>query len=398
MALEIALNPQREFGADVVTRISAAVESESARREMFRLVNAGLETVALQLMSRAGVEPVSLKRVAIAGNPAMEHLLLNLPVASLASVPYRPLFTEGKTFRTKDIGWGLDAELDIFPLPGGFVGGDLIAFLYGQAVHKSHVTNPPSRLFVDLGTNAEIALGTGNRIYATSAAAGPAFEAASLSSGMPALPGAVNLVTIRGDRVELSTIGNIPPKGICGTGALTAVVSLLQAGLMESDGRLLSPEEIPSNLACRIIARNGELAFLVYKGAGCEIFLAQKDIREIQLAKGAIRGGVEVLLERAGTTVSDIAELTVSGSFGFSISADCLKRLGVIPPDLADKVRFVPDGALAGVERFLRRSGGTTEVSELAGRVTMVPLSGSPLFEKLFMQHMNFPSCKDSDQ
>jgi uncharacterized 2Fe-2S/4Fe-4S cluster protein (DUF4445 family) len=396
LASAVALNPQRQFGADVVSRISAAVKSEAVRHEMSRLVNAELEALALQLISGAGLKIESLRRVAIAGNPAMEHLLLDLPVDSIARVPYRPLFTEGKSLNTKGLGWGINAELFVFPLPGGFVGGDLVAFLFGQLQGVSFSTSNVARLFLDLGTNAEIALATAGTIFATSAAAGPAFEGGSLASGMPALPGAINSVTIHDTRVTFTTIGNAHPKGICGTGALTAITSLLEAGLMDCRGRLLSPEEIPSNLANRMIEKNGNLTFLVYRDAGCEILLSQNDIREIQLAKAAIRGGIEVLFNRAGMPWEDIDEVVVSGSFGFSIAADCLKALGVIASGMSDKVKTVSDGVLIGVERFLLQQDSLSEVTAMAGELKMLPLSGNPLFERLFLKHMDLPLRKDS--
>ncbi|GAM08952.1 hypothetical protein OR1_01226 [Geobacter sp. OR-1] len=390
LASGMALNPQRQFGSDVVTRISTAVASEADRHEMSRLVIETLRSLALRLLSESGRRLESLTMAAIAGNPAMEHLLLDLPLESLARVPFRPLFHEGKSLLTGDPGFGIDVPLYLFPLPGGFVGGDLVAFLYGQLEDLSPLASI-SRLFLDIGTNAEIALVARDKIFATSAAAGPALEGGSLACGMPALSGAVSLVTISGEKVALKTVGDAPPKGVCGTGALSAVVSLLAAGIITGEGRLLSPQEIPSNLANRVVEKDGEPAFQLYRGAGCDLFLSQSDIRGIQLAKGAIRGGVELLLDRAGIAWNELATVTVSGSFGFSIASECLEGLGIIAPEAVCRVRTVPDGALAGVERFLRRGSPAGNIDAMAAGIKMLPLSGSPLFEKMFFQHMNFP-------
>lgn len=396
LASGMELNPQRIFGADVVSRITAAVSADADRHEMSRLVNDTLQSLAFRLLSEAGRDPESLEKVAVAGNPAMEHLLLHLPVDSLARVPYRPLFTEGKSLRTVETGWGIDAGLFVFPIPGGFVGGDLVAFLYGQEINHSPSTINSSRLYLDLGTNAEIALCTGGFIYATSAAAGPAFEGGNLLCGMPALPGAINSVAISDGKVTITTIGDQHPLGLCGTGALSAVVSLLDAGLLEVSGSLPMPDEIPSNLANRMIERNGEQVFLIYRDSSRELFLSQSDLRGIQLAKAAIRGGVEVLLSKTRMTGEEISDVVISGSFGFSISPGILTGLGIIPPAISGGVRTVPDGAVTGVERFLSVGGSITAINEMASGIKMLPLSGNPMFESFFLQHMDFPGRRVS--
>ena len=390
LATGVSPNPQRRFGADVVSRLAAAVASRSVRREMACLVNAELERLTRQLLDDSEVGADSLGKAAIAGNPAMEHLLLDMPVDSLARIPYRPLFTQGKIVNTGELGWTIGVETYIFPLPGGFVGGDLVAFLHGQLPGPRFQTSAP-RLFLDLGTNAEIALADGERIFATSAAAGPAFEGGNLSCGMPALPGAINSVTVQGEKVELTTIAGLSPKGVCGTGALSAVASFLEAGVINPSGKLLAPEEIPSNLANRVTERGGEPAFVLHRDASCEILLTQNDIRQMQLAKGAIRGGIEVLAERGGISMEAITEVVVSGSFGFSIRGDWLEKLGVVAMGMSGRVRLVDDGVLAGVESSLGLADTLSTVNLLAERLRMVPLSGNPSFERFFLEYIDFP-------
>ena len=384
------LNPQRVFGADVVTRLSVAAESFHKSREMCRLINEELERVALALLAEADRSLEELSCVAIAGNPAMEHLLLGLPVDSLARIPYRPLFTEGKTIRTSELGWSIDMEAYIFPLPGGFVGGDLIAFLYGQFPDMRHQGGDP-RLFLDLGTNAEIALSAGDIVYATSAAAGPAFEGGNLSCGMAALTGAISSVKCGCDRVSISTIGNTLPVGLCGSGAISAIVALLDSGVLAKDGRLRSPSEVASNLANRLVERNGAQAFLLHRDAAREIVLTQDDIRQVQLAMGAVRAGIEVLLERAGHGWQSVGEILVTGSFGAVLLPEILKSIGIVPPDMVERVRFIEEGALSGCKKLLSGKEGAVSVAALAGAVRVVPLSGNPRFEKLYLSCMNFP-------
>ena len=384
-----SLNPQREFGADVVTRLGAAVASQDIRHRMARSVNAELERLAHELLADAELPASCLSRVAIAGNPAMEHFLLDLPVDSLSRIPYRPLFTDAKSVPTSDLGWGLGADAYIFPLPGGFVGGDLIAFLYGLDCFRSPIPDLAPRLFLDLGTNAEIALSAGDRIFATSAAAGPAFEGGNLSAGMPAFPGAISGVVCDRDRFRVETIAGDTPQGICGSGAMSAIAALIKAGVIEPTGRLRPPEEVPSNLANRLSERNGELSFVLYRDAQREIALTQEDVRQLQVAKAAIRAGIEVILARAGMAHADIGELVITGSFGSVLGPELLQALGIVPP-VDSRTRFVTNGALAGIERFLNDPDGADGVSGLVSRLTVVPLSGNPRFEEHFVHFMDF--------
>lgn len=393
-----ALNPQREFGADVISRLTAACASPDALRRMARLIGGELERLAGELLAAAGASARDLACIAIAGNPAMEHLLLELPVDSLAFPPFRPLFTAGKTVNTSALGWRPAIDAFIFPLPGGFVGGDLVAFLFGvdnsggprSPVHPGAGAVGP-RLYLDLGTNGEIALVSEDRIYATSAAAGPAFEGGNLACGMVALPGAISGVQFAGDRVSLTVIDGGMPVGVCGSGVIEAIAGLLRAGMVDATGRLLPFVEIPSNLANRVISRDGEAAFLLYRDAQREVCLTQQDIRQVQLAKSAIRAGIEVLLERAGIGYADLQEVVLTGSFGALLTPEGLKNVGILPGKMVEICSFVRDGALSGVEQAIRAPSGFEAIDRLAAALRVVPLSGTPLFEKHFLEQMNFP-------
>lgn len=384
-----ALNPQREFGADVISRLDAACRSAEALQRMATLVREELRRLAGELMLLAGREPDALVRVAIAGNPTMEHLLLGLPVKSLAFPPYRPLFSLAKIVDTSELGWDQSVEAWIFPLPGGFVGGDTIAFLYGVADFQ-----PPAfrtSLYLDLGTNGEIALCVKGKLFATSAAAGPAFEGGNLACGMAALAGAISGVAMEGDRLAVTTIGGKAPLGICGSGVIDTIHLLLGQGVIDPTGRLLPPGEIPSNLANRVSTVKGEPAFILYRDAARTVYLGQEDIRQVQLAKGAIRAGMEVLRERSGIRDDVIDEVVLTGSFGAVLSPQGLKNVGIFTEKMVENTRFVREGALAGVERALTTPGGFAAVDELAGSIQIIPLSGTPAFEKHFLAHINFP-------
>ncbi|MBT0663434.1 DUF4445 domain-containing protein [Geobacter pelophilus] len=390
LALTTALNPQRPYGADVISRVAAAAGSETLRHEMSRLINRQLEDLAAAMLEDIGLAAGALKKVAIAGNPAMEHLLLDLPVDTLAGIPFRPLFSAGKVSDTSVLGWADHAEAYIFPVPGGFVGGDLVAFLYGQGLGQISAAEFP-RLFLDLGTNAEIALHVGEKVYVTSAAAGPAFEGGNLSCGMPALAGAITSVSIDHERVVITTLDNASPQGLCGTGALTLIAALLAENVIDASGMLLEPSKISSNLANRIKDVNGVRAFVVYRDASREILLTQEDIRQIQFAKAAIRAGIEMLVARGGMEFSDICELVITGSFGERLGTQMLQVLDIVPPGDC-RPAYVLQGPLQGAERYLCNVDGSDTPDTLMGKLTVVPLSGNPRFEANFIKFMDFCS------
>lgn len=396
LALAGGLNPQRCFGADVVSRLAAAVDSEEARREMARLIRAELFRLAGEVCRSASIDWSEVRRVAIAGNPAMQHLLLGLPVNKLAFPPYRPLTTSGTLLPVADFGWEGDAEAYVFPMPGGFVGGDTVAFVFGRIGSgdaepgTAATVNVPS-LYLDMGTNGEMAVVTELGIWATSAAAGPAFEGGNLSRGMAALPGAISSVSMEDGRVRATVIGTVAPRGVCGSAVIETVVQLLRHDVIEPGGRMRDSSEIFSNLAERVVKLDGENAFVLFRDARNLIVLTQGDIRQIQLATGAIRAGLEILLERAGVTANDLTQVVLTGSFGAVLRPEWLKTVGIFNEGMVQHTVFRPEGALAGVESALARNDRFAAVERLAGRFRVVPLSGTSRFEALFLENLNFP-------
>ncbi|HEY5974494.1 MAG TPA: ASKHA domain-containing protein, partial [Geobacteraceae bacterium] len=353
LALAGSLNPQRPFGADVIARLTYATSGEGNLAQLGLLVNGELARLVAELCRQADIEPGQIGRVAIAGNPTMSHLLLGLPVDSLARPPYRPRQTGGHDTTTGSLGWELDVPVYVFPSPGGFVGGDTVAFLYGQGVasHQSPVTN--HRLYLDFGTNGEIALTAGGQLLATAAAAGPAFEGGNLACGMAALPGAIDRVWLADERLVWSTVGGAVPTGICGSGVLDTIALLLGEGLMDLTGRLLEAAEAATSLADRLQRTPQGHAFVLYRDAARQVFLSQEDIRQVQLAKAAIRAGIQVLLARAGIGAHQVDEVVITGSFGVTLAAAGLKSVGIITENMVRTSRFVREGALAGVEKAL---------------------------------------------
>jgi len=389
LAMTGSMNPQRRYGADVVSRLDAALHSPDTFQEMSRLIRAELWRLAGELCSSCAIPWDQISRIAIAGNPAMQHILLGLPVKSLAHPPYRPGQTTGTHLTAADLGWEGSAQLYVFPMPGGFVGGDTVAFLYGQLASAPWPLEPV--LYLDMGTNGEMALLVGDTLWSTSAAAGPAFEGGNLACGMAALPGAICSVQVLDERIKLQTIGNAPPLGICGSAAIETVTMLLENGILEAGGRLKGSSEIPSNLANRLMEHNGENVFVLHRDARTLVYLSQGDIRQIQLAKGAIRAGMEVLAERSRIHFESLKHVVLTGSFGAVLRPEWLKSIGIFDQSMVHITRFTPEGALAGAETALAARDNCAAAEAMAHRFRVIPLSGTPLFEELFMRHIDFP-------
>ncbi|HIJ80443.1 MAG TPA: DUF4445 domain-containing protein [Desulfuromonadales bacterium] len=379
-----AMNPQRRFGADVVSRLDAALSSDENLQEMSALIRGEMYRLMNELCQKTGVSPEHIEKIAIAGNPAMQHILLGLPVGSLAHPPYRPFYTHGTRLHSSELGWDGGAEVYVFPMPGGFVGGDTVAFM-------NAVRLDDSTLCLDMGTNGEITLIDGDTIWATSAAAGPAFEGGNLSCGMAALPGAISSVCIEGERLSIQVIANAKPTGICGSAVIEVITELLRTGIIETGGRLLDTHEIPTNLASRVRDHQGSSAFVIHRDATHQIQLTQDDIRQVQLAKGAIRAGIDVLAERSRIRCQALKTVILTGSFGAVLQPQWLKILGIFDENMVHITRFVPEGALKGVEQTLTDNDGFVAIEKLSLRFKVVPLSGTPLFESQFIRSIDFP-------
>lgn len=386
------LNPQRAFGLDVISRLGYADRSAANLQQLRQVINEELARIVSDLTSSAGTGTEPLELIAIAGNPAMSHLLLGLPVDRLVRPPFRPEVTTGYRLNTKDLGWERETRVYVFPSPSGFVGGDTVAFLYGLGLPDSRPQVPGPCLFLDLGTNGEIVLMSEGKLYATSAAAGPAFEAGDLSCGMAAIPGAIDRVAAIDGRLQLRTVDGKKPLGLCGSGALETVALLLTEGILDNTGRLRAALEVESPLGNRLVELENELHFRLYRDATLQVWLSQTDVRQVQLAKGAIRAGIEVLLARAGTGEDSIREVVMTGSFGASLTPDSLKAIGVLTGNMAKNSRFVREGALTGVIRFICSESALDDIELLSKRLIVIPLSGTPLFEKHFMDNVEFPT------
>jgi uncharacterized 2Fe-2S/4Fe-4S cluster protein (DUF4445 family) len=370
------------LGSDIIRRLEASLRGEGKRLQALLLE--GVEAVISELLTTAGAPRIALTAAAAAGNPGICYLLRNLPAEPILFPPHRPQERQGIFLPPTTLGLDLPVPLYLFPLVSGYVGGDLVAFLFGQQPH------PPGSFYLDVGTNGEMALYDGEHWWTTSVAAGPAFEGGEISCGMPVTAGAVTGVRIEGGVLRLQVFGGGPPRGLAGSGLVEAVAVALEAGLLDASGRIVAPDEVATNLVRHIVETPAGRALRLYRDATCELLLSQQDIRSLQLAKGAVRAGAECLLQRSGLDAGGLGEVVVTGAFGFSLAPAVLKRVAMLPANMVDKVHFVPGGALEGVGRLLCDPEGPARVQALADSLQACPLSGTPAFEKAFLRALDF--------
>lgn len=358
LAVRTALNPQAAHGADVMSRVEFALSAEG-RARMAALIRAEVGRMIAEMIEEAApAEAPAL--VTVVGNTVMHHLFCGVDPAPLAAVPFEPREDGEKRFRPAELGWDLSGTTEVRFLGclGGFVGSDILAGILATGLAGSEAL---VGLF-DLGTNGEIVFGAGGRILCASTAAGPAFEGGRISCGMRAATGAISEVSLDGDRLACHVIGNGPARGICGSGLVDAVACGLDLGRIQPSGKL---EGGPLELAP-------------------EVSLTQADIREVQLAKGAIAAGARILLKRLGAEPGDVRRIYLAGAFGNYINRDSARRIGLIefPSTIVE-----PAGntALLGAKLALFGAGG-------AGfRVEHVPLASDAEFQDTFAESMRFP-------
>lgn len=382
------LNPQTAVGADLITRIQHALSGEGRDRLQEMLVS-GINILIEEAAAKGGVAPEQIRVVSVVGNSVMHHLFLGLPVASLGRMPFAPFSKEPHRTEGEKIGLAVHprAEVYLAPLLGGFVGGDAAAALYASGL----AARPGKGLLVDLGTNGEIILTGGGGVWAASTAAGPAFEGQGIAWGMRAAPGAITGVKTTGDEWHLETLGGVAPLGITGSGLIALVATLLRAGLLSPEGRLKNPEEIPDLpevIRGRLRAGENGQEVLIDRESG--VTINQKDIRLLQLAKGAVRAAVDSLLDEAKVTPEELEVILLAGAFGSGLNPSALLRIGLLPRVPAARIKFIGNAALEGAVQALRPES-RSELERLAGRVRHISLGKREDYQDKFVTALLFP-------
>jgi uncharacterized 2Fe-2S/4Fe-4S cluster protein (DUF4445 family) len=395
-----ATNPQSVCGADVISRITYAAGGPDKLDLLQEKAVTGINGIIGRVCQEASVGPAEIYQAVVVGNTTMIHLFLGVDPSYLAPAPFVPAFRQMVSVAAREVGLKIlpTGTVVVLPSVAGYVGSDTVGVMLAAGADRL----PGISLMVDIGTNGEIVLAGKGRILTCSTAAGPAFEGAEIKWGMRAAEGAIEGVHIAGD-VELAVIGGGQPVGICGSGLIDAVAEMLQAGLINSTGRLVNTKTLIGSLPPQVgrrIRRDGQgnefvLAWSQETTGGEDIVLSQKDIRELQLAKGAIHAGIKVLMREMGVSVEDITEVLLAGAFGNFINKESALAIGLLPPVPLDKVISVGNAAGEGAKLALISKKERARALALAKAAEHVELSARADFHEEFISSLFFPAVKE---
>jgi len=365
LAVRTALNPQARFGADVMSRVSYALEEDGAAK-LAGLIRRLIATMIRELLEAASAPVERIQEVVLVGNTVMHHLFCGFSVEPLSQYPFESPTLGLATMTANDLDWPLPAHTRIRFLPciGGYVGSDILAGVLALGLDRYDGL----AALIDLGTNGEIVLGGRQGLICSSTAAGPAFEGARIYMGMRAATGAISEVSVRNGDPVYHVLGNVEPKGICGSGLVDAAAVLLDLERIQPSGRLGQGEQYLSLLP--------------------PVRISQTDIRELQLAKGAIAAGVRILVEQLGTILEKVAIVHLAGAFGNYVNISSAVRIGLLP-FAADRISPAGNTALLGAKIALFSGDG--HLDELARSIKHVSLHAHPGFQEIYVEEMTFP-------
>ena len=374
-----AYNPQGSYGADVISRINYA-SNQDGLVKLHQLIIAEINKLIGELVSGQGITPDDIIQVNLVGNSCMMHLLLKVSPAALGHLPFEPVFKRIMTLHPAEIGLRIDHQGIVIILPGigGFVGSDISAGVLACKLRPQQ-----KELFIDIGTNGEVVITGQGRMLACSTAAGPAFEGATISCGMLARPGAITDLQFTGDdAIILTTIDNEAPKGICGTGLIRAMVEMLRKGFITETGRweeINHPNFDPE-----------QKRFYLVKSESNPIFISQQDIRQFQLAKGAMRTGLELLLKRLGMTAGELQTVYLAGAFGTFLKPEDAVMLGLLPEVSLDRIKAVGNTAGMGAVISTLSKTAVDSLASLIHDIEHIELAEDPQFTEVFTESMLF--------
>jgi uncharacterized 2Fe-2S/4Fe-4S cluster protein (DUF4445 family) len=396
LAVRSMLNRQQPFGADVITRVSATMMEPEALGRLQELAQATLAELTAEVCAEAGVEAEEVYEITVCGNQTMMQLALGIDPEPLSMAPFvvaSPSFPDAKA---ADFGVPVHprAHAYVFPSLGAYVGGDIVAGMLATGLTRDQRL----RLFIDVGTNSEIALGSSERVLATAAPAGPAFEAAQIRCGMRAAEGAIEGVKIKEDTLTLEVIGDTEPAGLCGSGVVDVVAELVHNGLLDHSGRFAEAEAVAASgrpqLAERFAMIGKERIFVLHpRGTGPEdsVFISQRDVRELQFAKASIATGWQILLRDLGVEASDIQQVLLAGSFGAYLTPLSAVRIGLVPKLALPRIISAGNVAGEGAKIAALSARERAEADAIVHEVQYVELSGRADFNDLFIDQLSFP-------
>ncbi|MGI8573694.1 MAG: ASKHA domain-containing protein [Solirubrobacteraceae bacterium] len=395
VAVRSMLNRQQPYGADVITRISATMMDDGALEELRKRAQETLAELTAEVCAEGGVEPREVYEITACGNATMIHLVLGVDPEPLSMAPFVVSTHKMPPVMASDLGVEIHprAPAFVFPSLGAYVGGDIVAGLLATGITRDRRL----RLFIDVGTNSEIALGSNERVLATAAPAGPAFEAAQIKCGMRAADGAIEGVKIDGESVALQVIGDVDPVGMCGSGLVDAVAELVQRGLLDHSGRFVSDEVAAEDhpaLSSRLTKIGQERVFVLHwRGEDPEtsVFLSQRDVRELQFAKASIATGWQILMSDLGVSPDDVAQVLLAGSFGAYLTPLSAVRIGLVPKLALPRIVSAGNVAGEGAKIAALSSRERAEAHSILREVEYVELSGRADFNDMFIDQLAFP-------
>ena len=381
LAAKAIMNPQISYGEDVISRIARVLDSTVEGERLQKLVVEALDNLVGDLCAEVGADVTQTVEMVVVGNTAMHHLFLGLPVDRLARAPFEPAVSAAQDVKGRDLGLRIapGAYVHLLPNIAGFVGGDHVAMLLATEAWQA---DGPT-LALDIGTNTEVSLVNNGEITAVSCASGPAFEGGHIKDGMRAASGAIEWVRIDDDGVQYQTIGDAPPIGVCGSGVLDAMAQLYLAGVIDAGGK------VQDNHPRVRTGEDGREFVLVgeeERDGRPAIVITQKDVRELQLAKAAVRAGVQVLLQANGCSDDDVRQVIIAGAFGTYIDVSSAITIGMLPSLPLERFRQVGNAAGTGARLALISLSKRVEAQTIADRVRYIELSTDPRFQELFIQ------------
>ncbi|MBO8180479.1 MAG: DUF4445 domain-containing protein [Archaeoglobus sp.] len=375
-----AENPQVAYGEDVVSRITYASKKEENLKKLQEIVVDAINGIIDEICKEADVRYDEIYEAVVVGNSVMHHLFFGIYPKFISVSPFTPAVRQGISYPAREIGLKIngDGHVTSLPLIAGFVGADATSNLVITKIHEKDEIC----MVIDIGTNTEIILGNKSRLLACSAPSGPAFEGAHISHGMKAVSGAIEKVRIVDDEVIYETIDNLKPKGICGSGMIDLVAELYKAGIINRNGKFVKET--------KRIVKDGVPKFVVAWAdeteTGKEITVTEKDINELLMAKGAIRSGWMILVERLGIEANEISKVYLAGSFGRHINIENAKTIGLLPDIPNDRIVFAGDTAVGGAKMALKSVEEREKIEEVVGKIEYVELSADKNFYRTFIR------------
>jgi len=387
-------NPQQKFGADVISRINYTIDNPRGIEKMQSVIINSLNNAIDKLIKGNDLNHEDIYMSTIVGNTIMLHFFMGINAESIANSPFTPLFTELLEFKAKELGLKINKNglIQILPSISGYIGADIVADML--AVNLNNM-NDEINLLVDIGTNGEMVLSTGENIYTCSTAAGPAFEGANIAHGVAGIPGAISSFEIKEDgKIHLETIKDKRPEGICGSGLLDIVAEFYDKNIIKAGGGFIKNENLPEIHRQKMTTYNDLKAYCIVDAehtvSGEEIVITQKDIREVQLAKGAIQAGIKILKNKIGIENKDIDNIYLAGGFGNYLNPRSACILGMLPRQLENKITQIGNGAGTGARICLKDKKAKLYIENLIDRVEYIELSERKDFQAEFMSSMKF--------